>query len=246
MPTLLACHGFTGCSEDFAPLRAALPSGYNLLAPDFPGHGSRRGLRNPQDFSLAAHLALLDTAAAEAREPLTLLGYSMGGRLALHWALANPLKIRQLILVGASPGLATEAERTERVYADQAVATYLRTQGLAAFYKYWHNQPFFRSLLALPAERLDLIIQHRQQNDPAGLELSLEHVGTGSLPSLWERLGELRGPVDLVVGEQDPKFQAIARQMGAAMPKARLSTISGAGHAVHLEQPGDLAMVLRG
>lgn len=246
MPTLLACHGFTGSGADFAPLGETLPSAYKLIAPDFPGHGSRRGLRASKDYTLAAHLAILDAAVAEVSEPITLLGYSLGGRLALHWALANPPKIRQLILVSASPGLTTETERNERAFADQAAATYLRTQGLAAFYKYWFNQPFFRSLLALPVERLGPIMERRQQNDPEGLALSLEHVGTGALPSLWDRLGELRGPVDLVVGEHDPKFQGIARQMGATMPKARLSTLSGAGHAVHLEQPSDLAMVLRG
>lgn len=246
MPTLLACHGFTGSGTDFAPLQEKLPSAYKLIAPDFPGHGSRRGLRETTDYTLGAHLAILDAAVAEVSEPITLLGYSLGGRIALHWALANPQKVQQLILVGASPGLATEAERAERTFADQAVAAYLRTQGLAAFYKYWHNQPFFRPLLSLPTERLDPILQRRQQNDPTGLALSLEHVGTGALPSLWDRLGELRGPVDLIIGEHDPKFQAIARQMGVAMPKSRLSIISGAGHAVHLEQPGDLAMVLRG
>jgi len=130
MATILACHGFTGEGADFEPLRAVLPTGHVLVAPDFPGHGSRRGLRAPADYSLAAHLATLDESIRAVTEPVTLLGYSLGGRLALHWALANPGKFRQLILVGASPGLATEAERTERTYADAAVAKYLRTGGL--------------------------------------------------------------------------------------------------------------------
>jgi pimeloyl-ACP methyl ester carboxylesterase len=134
MATILACHGFTGEGADFGPLQSVLPPGHALLAPDFPGHGSRRSLRAPSDYSLAAHLAILDESARNAAEPVTLLGYSMGGRLALHWALANPGKFRQLILVGASPGLATEAERAERTYADDAVAKYLRAQGLPAFY----------------------------------------------------------------------------------------------------------------
>jgi len=245
MATILACHGFTGEGADFGLVREALPAGHLLVSPDFPGHGSRRGLRNPADYSLAAHLTLLDESIRDASEPVTLLGYSMGGRLALHWALANPGKFRQLILVGASPGLATEGERSERTYADDAVAQYLRTQGLPAFYKYWHNQPFFRTLLALPAPQLDPILGRRHQNDPEGLAMSLEHVGTGRLPSLWERLRELTGPVDLVTGEHDPKFTEIARRMGERLPKARLSVIEGCGHAVHLERPTDLVQVLR-
>lgn len=245
MATILACHGFTGEGADFEPLRAVLPTGHVLVAPDFPGHGSRRGLRAPADYSLAAHLATLDESIRAVTEPVTVLGYSMGGRLALHWALANPGKFRQLILVGASPGLATEAERTERTYADAAVAKYLRTGGLPTFYKYWHNQPFFRTLLALPTPQLEPILSRRHQNDPEGLALSLEHVGTGRLPSLWERLRELNGPVDLVTGEHDPKFTELARRIGERLPKARLSVIEGCGHAVHLERPADLVQVLR-
>ncbi|MCE2683978.1 MAG: 2-succinyl-6-hydroxy-2,4-cyclohexadiene-1-carboxylate synthase [Verrucomicrobiae bacterium] len=245
MATILACHGFTGEGADFEPLRAVLPPGHALLAPDFPGHGSRCRQRTPSDYSLAAHLDILDESARNAAEPVTLLGYSMGGRIALHWALANPGKCHQLILVGASPGLPTEAERAERAYADDSVAKYLRTQGLPAFYKYWHNQPFFKTLLALPAARLEPILSRRHQNDPEGLALSLEHVGTGRLSSLWERLRELTGPVDLVTGEHDPKFTEIARRMGERMPKARLSVIEGCGHAIHLERPDDLVQVLR-
>lgn len=245
MGTVLACHGFTGCGADFGPLAAALPADYRLIAPDLPGHGSRAALRAPADYSLAAHLRILDAAAAQADGPLTLLGYSMGGRIALHWALAHPGKFRQLILVGASPGLATDAERAERAYADDAVAGYLRQQGLPAFYKYWHNQPFFKTLLALPRPQLEPILARRHANDPEGLALSLEHVGTGRLPSLWDRLGELTGPVDLVTGEHDPKFTELARRMGERLPRARLSVVEGCGHAVHLERPADLALVLR-
>lgn len=245
MPTVLACHGFTGCGADFGPLAAALPSGHRLIAPDFPGHGSRAALRQPTDYSLTAHLLLLDEAVRVLAEPVTLLGYSMGGRIALHWALANPGKFRQVILIGASPGLATEVERSERAYADAAVALYLRQQGLTAFYKYWHNQPFFQTLFALPSAQLDPILARRHANDPEGLALSLEHVGTGRLPSVWDRLGELTGPVDLVTGEHDPKFTGIARRMGERIPRARLSVIEGCGHAVHLERPTDLALVLR-
>ncbi len=245
MATILACHGFTGEGADFGLLASVLPPGHRLLAPDFPGHGSRRRLRTPSDYALAAHLAILDESVRDATEPVTLLGYSMGGRLALHWALANPGKFRQLILVGASPGLATAAERAERAYADDAVANYLRTQGLPAFYKYWHNQPFFKTLLALPAPRLEPILSRRHQNDPEGLALSLEHVGTGRLNPLWDDLHTLTGPVDLVTGEHDPKFTEIARRMGERMPKARLSVIEGCGHAIHLERPDDLVQVLR-
>jgi 2-succinyl-6-hydroxy-2,4-cyclohexadiene-1-carboxylate synthase len=242
MNTIVSLHGFTGECSDFGPLRAFLPPGAQLNAPDLPGHGSRRHLRATSDYSIEAHLSLISEAATSPQ--ITLLGYSLGGRLALHWALAHPERIARLILVGASPGLATAAERDERRVGDATLADFIRTRGLDAFFKYWHNQTFFQPLLQLPEERLRPILERRHHNDPEGLALSLDNVGTGTLPSLWPRLKELRCPVDLVTGEHDVKFTRLAREMGAHLPKARLSVIEGAGHAVHLERPADLAMLL--
>lgn len=244
MTPILALHGFTGCAEDFLPLRDELPGDVRLVAPDLPGHGRRSDLRQPGDYSLEAHLSVISEAAGEHQE-LTVVGYSMGGRLALHWVLAHPGRVRRLVLIGASPGLETLEEREERKVADEALARHILKQGLDGFYKYWHNQPFFRSLLELPPGRLEPIMERRARNDPEGLALSLSHVGTGMLPSLWARLGEIRHPVDLVTGENDPKFTVLARRMGERLTKVRLSVIADAGHAVHLEQPRDLAMLLR-
>lgn len=242
MNTIVSIHGFTGEGADFDPLRAAMPSDVRMNAPDLPGHGSRRHLRDVRDYSIDAHLALITAAATTPQ--ITLLGYSLGGRLALHWALAYPERVARLILIGASPGLATSAEREERRLADATLAEFIRTRGLDAFFKYWHNQTFFHPLLKLPTERLSPILERRHRNDPEGLALSLDNVGTGTLPSLWPRLKELRCPVDLVTGEHDEKFTRLAREMGAHLPKARHSVIEGAGHAVHLERPDDVAMLL--
>jgi 2-succinyl-6-hydroxy-2,4-cyclohexadiene-1-carboxylate synthase len=110
--------------------------------------------------------------------------------------------------------------------------------------RYWHHQPFFHSLFKLPSERLNPLLAQRALNHPEALALSLENVGTGTLPSLWHRLKEIRFPVDLITGEFDPKFTELALQMGTHMPRARLSVVEQAGHAVHLEQPGDLAALL--
>ena len=243
MNQIVALHGFTGQGADFDPLSACLPPGASLVAPDLPGHGSQRHLKDLSAYSLPAHLAAISEAASAPQ--ITLLGYSMGGRRALHWAIAHPERIRRLILVGASPGLATAEERDERRLGDATLAEFIRTRGLEAFFKYWHNQTFFQPMLSLPKERLDPILLRRAQNSPEGLALSLENVGTGTLPSLWHRLKEIRFPVDLVTGEHDVKFTRIAHEMGAHLPKARHSVIEGSGHAVHLEKPADLAMLLQ-
>ena len=242
MNTIVSLHGFTGESSDFDLVREFLPAHARLNAPDLPGHGSRRHQRDLRDYSIEAHRALITEAATT--QQITLLGYSLGGRLALHWALAHPERIARLILIGASPGLATPAEREERRLGDATLADFIRTRGLDAFFKYWHNQTFFQPLLGLPEERLRPILERRHRNDPEGLALSLDNVGTGTLPYLWPRLKELLCPVDLVTGEHDEKFTRLSREMGVHLPKARLSVIEGAGHAVHLERPGDVAMLL--
>ena len=170
----------------------------------------------------------------------------MGGRLALHWALAHPERIQRLILIGASPGLASTPEQAERVRGDQALAKYIRAEGLAKFLKYWNTKTIFKSMLSMPADRLDPILVRRQKNVPEALGLSLENVGTGALPSLWDRLIEIKCPTDLVVGEHDTKFIEIAHRMAERMPKSRISIMEDVGHPVHLERPQDLATLIEG
>src|SRR5438270_590457 len=75
----------------------------------------------------------------------------------------------------------------------------------------------------------------RLRNTPAGLAGALRGLGTGALPALWDRLGELAMPVTLVVGERDEKFRSIAEQMASGIAGAEVVVVAGAGHAVHLE-----------
>ncbi len=240
---LLLLHGFVGSGEDFLPL------GLPALRPDWPGHGSLAGLRRPSDYALESHLDRVDgwiNALAE-RAP-TLVGYSMGGRL-LQLALARrggPPPGSRVVLVSTSPGIADEAEREERRRADAAVARLLREQGLGRFLHYWHSQTMFLPLLERPEDRRAPILGRRAAADPEGLALSLEAVGPGSAPSTWGDLGALGEDVDLVVGERDPRYLALAGEMAARIPGARVHVVPGAGHALHLERPDALAAVIRG
>lgn len=242
MDTLLL-HGFVGSGDDFAPL------GLDALRPDWPGHGSLAGLRRESDYAPEAHLDRIDgwiNALAD-RSP-TLVGYSLGGRL-LQLALrrrGGPPPGSRVVLVSTSPGIAGEAEREERRRADAAVARLLREQGLGRFLHYWHSQTMFRPLLELPEGRRDAILARRAASDPEGLARSLEAVGPGSVPDTWDDLGALGPDVDLVVGERDPRYLALAGEMAARLPSARVHVVPGAGHALHLERPEALARIIRG
>lgn len=242
-------HGFTGSSRDFDPLRAALGlDGPAVSAPDWPGHGERSGLRRPEDYTLEAHLRHVDAAVGSPSGPVTLFGYSLGGRLLQHWFSSRRPALpagSRVVLVSTSPGLASPEERRQRTLGDAAVARLLREEGVARFLHYWHSQTMFQPLLRLPAERLSPILRRRGACDPEGLALSLEGVGAGALADTTHALETLGCPALVAAGELDPRYVEHARAMLARLPGGRLEVLSGAGHALHLEQPAALAERLR-
>jgi 2-succinyl-6-hydroxy-2,4-cyclohexadiene-1-carboxylate synthase len=232
---LILLHGFTNTGASWDQVVAALPERYRPLAPDLRGHGAAASVR---PVSLPG---VMGDVGALAPGPFDLVGYSMGGRLALHVALALPARVRRLVLIGASPGIADAAGRAERRAADDALADEVEAMTIEAFADRWAQTTV---LAGQPPEVLARVQADRLRNTPAGLAEALRGLGTGALPSLWDRLGELSSRVEIVVGERDAKFQVIARQMAAALPDARVHVIGDAGHAVHLEAPGRVAQLI--
>jgi 2-succinyl-6-hydroxy-2,4-cyclohexadiene-1-carboxylate synthase len=228
-------HGFTHTGASWDPVVAALGERYRALAPDIRGHGASSS-RDPVTLA-----AVLHDLSALAPPRFTLAGYSMGGRIALHAALAFGARIERLVLIGASPGLADPDERRARRAADEGLAGEIEGSSIEAFAERWARTPV---LAGQPPEVLAAVHADRLRNQPAGLARALRGLGTGALSSLWDRLGSVGMPVALVVGERDEKFSAIAAQMASALPDAQVVVVPGAGHAVHLEAPGTVAAVI--
>ncbi len=180
------------------------------------------------------------TAAGLAVAEATYIGYSQGGRLALQLALDRPEVVRRLVLVSASPGIADAGARATRRDADERLALEIERDGVDAFLERWLAQPLFATL---PPERAGLD-DRRADNTVESLTRQLRVLGQGVQPSNWERLGELRIPVLLVVGALDAKYVDIAHRMADLIPDARVEVIEGAGHACHLERPELLAHLL--
>jgi 2-succinyl-6-hydroxy-2,4-cyclohexadiene-1-carboxylate synthase len=237
MATLVLLHGFTNTGVSWDGVVAALPQRYRPLAPDIRGHGAASEKR---PVSLASVIADVGALADRSFE---LAGYSMGGRLALHVALALPGRVGRLVLVGASPGLADAGARAARRAADEALAADLEAMTIEQFAQRWARTP---ALADQPADVQAAVHAQRLRNTPAGLAAALRGLGTGALPSLWDRLGELTIPVELVVGERDAKFRATAERMAAVVPNARLAVVPGTGHAVHMEAPAAVAAIIAG
>jgi 2-succinyl-6-hydroxy-2,4-cyclohexadiene-1-carboxylate synthase len=237
-PTVVFLHGFTHTGRSWRPVITALGERYTSVADDIRGHGDASE-RVP--VSLEAVIGDVRTAAGP--EPFTLVGYSMGGRIALHVALAAGERVERLVLIGASPGIADDGEREARVRADEELAAKIERSSIEEFARRWAQTPV---LAGLPAAALHAAHADRLRSTPAGLARALRGLGTGALPSLWERLGELSIPVTVMVGERDSKFQGIAAEMTTGMPAAELLVVPGVGHAVHLEAPEAVAEQLAG
>ncbi|MGI8413249.1 MAG: alpha/beta fold hydrolase, partial [Solirubrobacteraceae bacterium] len=176
-------------------------------------------------------------------EPFTLVGYSMGARIALHVALALDDRVGRLVLVGGSPGIDDPHERAARRGADERLADEFEVLSIEELAGRWAATPV---LGGQPPAVAAAAHADRLRSTPEGLARALRGLGTGVLPSLWDRLGELRMGVVLVVGERDPKFRAVAARMGDGLTDARLVVVPGSGHAVHLEAPKAMARVISG
>lgn len=225
---VVLAHGFTQTARSWAPFEQLLAErvpGVETVPVDLPGHGDSRADPALDLPGSAAHL--VDTGGTA-----VYVGYSMGGRVALHGALASPDRVRALVLIGATAGIDDDAERAERQAADEQLADRIEQIGVEAFLREWLRNPLFAGLSADAAD-----VGDRLRNTAAGLAASLRNTGTGTQEPLWSRLGEIRVPVLVLAGEHDAKFRELGGRLAAAIPEATFVVVPGAGHTVHLEQP---------
>ncbi len=246
-PVLVLLHGFTGSAASWEPLLNDLArSDLRIIALDLLGHGQSEAPEDPQRYSIehcqADIIGLLEKLGIKQGEAI-LLGYSMGGRIALYCAFSY--YFRALILESASPGLATVAERAQRRANDEALAELIEREGIEAFIAYWEQLPLFASQRNLPIECRNAQRAQRLNNRAHGLANSLRGVGTAVQPSLYQCLPELTLPVLLITGELDSKFCTIGQRMAQQLPQAQLQIVPDAGHTVHLEQPERFAALVQ-
>jgi 2-succinyl-6-hydroxy-2,4-cyclohexadiene-1-carboxylate synthase len=231
---IVLLHGFTHTGASWDPVVAELGARYRVIAPDIRGHGSASRIEPVSLEGVVDDLRRL--------EPAVLCGYSMGARLALHAALELP-SVQRLVLIGGSPGLADRDERAARRAADAALADELGALSIEQVADRWAAETAV--LAGQPAAVAAAARKDRLRNTPTGLARALRGLGTGTLPPLWDRLGEITVPVTLIVGERDAKFRSIAQQMAPRFGShAEIVIVAGAGHAVHLEAPAAIASAI--
>jgi 2-succinyl-6-hydroxy-2,4-cyclohexadiene-1-carboxylate synthase len=234
--TVVLLHGFAGTRRLWDPVLERLSAErYTACAPDLRGHGEAGAVR-PVSFEVCVEDVL---AAAAAR--FVLCGYSMGGRIALHVALAAPERVSRLVLLATTAGIEDAREREARAAADEALASRTEAGTIEEFADAWATQPLFEGT---PPAAARLWREDIMRNGPAALAAALRGIGTGVMAPLWDRLGELRMPALVLAGERDPKFLALGERLAAGLPAGRLVRVPNAGHGLPREAPDAVAAAI--
>lgn len=235
---LVMLHGFTGDSSTWTTFCERLGKHSRLIIPDIIGHGKTESPEAAGRYRMEEAAQDLISILDELQiEQIDLLGYSMGGRLALSFACLYPERVRKLILESASPGLESEDERKQRRMKDAELAHFIKDKEIKEFVEYWENIPLFSTMKRLPEKVQGKVREQRLNNSPIGLANSLLGMGTGSQPSWWGQLNKLACEVLLLTGEEDLKFCRIAEKMHKELKNSSLVTIAQCGHAIHVEEP---------
>ncbi|MGM8365157.1 2-succinyl-6-hydroxy-2,4-cyclohexadiene-1-carboxylate synthase [Virgibacillus sp. W0181] len=232
---VLLLHGFTGSGSTWETVIDHWKHQFMFITIDLPGHGKTvvKSPRTMESFSAD----LVEFLEYIKLEDVHVIGYSLGGRTALNFAMLYPDRVSTLILESASPGLENETDRTKRRLHDNQLAEKVIQNGLKWFVDYWESVPLFQTQKTLPHAIKRSIRQERLSHTEKGLAQSLQYMGTGVQPSWWDTLSALHVPTLLITGSEDKKFIETNLKMKQALPNAKYAEVEHSGHAIHVEQP---------
>jgi 2-succinyl-6-hydroxy-2,4-cyclohexadiene-1-carboxylate synthase len=236
-------HGFTQSGRSWRELIAKMPAGYRWIVPDLRGHGESqiwKGATCSMDACTEDLVKLWDALGVERSH---LVGYSMGGRLALHIATHRPDRVLSVFTIGAHAGLEEDA-REGRRRGDEALAQRIEKDGVEAFVKYWGSLPMFAGIERRGPTYAAEVHAERLRNHVAGLACSLRGMGAGAMQPLWDDLAQIEFPCTFVAGQLDHGYVASARRLTATVSNSRVEIVPRAGHSVHQERPEAVARAL--
>jgi 2-succinyl-6-hydroxy-2,4-cyclohexadiene-1-carboxylate synthase len=244
---IVALHGFTGDGSTMEPLVSAVRAGRPAMLIDCVGHGRSDAPETLEPYMMSSVVdQVLSVVGSHAPGVVHLMGYSMGGRIALSVAARAPWHFASVTTLSATPGMSDPIDRAARHDADLAMAERIETDGVETFVDTWLTLPIFAPMIsALDSTQLDATRTQRLTNSSLGLANSLRGTGTGAMPPVWSSLPGLRSPFLALAGALDQRYVDLAREAAASAPFGRAEVVPDAGHALHTENPGEVAPLIR-
>lgn len=246
LPAIVFLHGFSGSTQTWSEVTFNLQNQFHVVCIDLIGHGNTTAPADYKRYRMEEQTADLESIFEQLNlKSFTLVGYSMGGRVALAYTSDYPKRVSSLILESASPGLASLEDRSNRKKSDEKLAAKIVNEGIESFVTFWEDIPLFDSQKRLSQERRSKVRDERMNQQESGLANSLLGIGTGSQPSYWGKLQTITIPVLLITGGFDKKFIRISQEMKQFIPKVQELTVNDAGHAIHVEKPTLFATMIK-
>ena len=235
---LIFLHGFLGSAVDWQEIMSDFSEDYFCLAFDLPGHGNSFIPDEYSDITLEKIASRIDSVLLSQQiDNPVYIGYSMGGRITLHMPAIIKSSCSGLIIESASPGIEDPVERKARLEKDFLVADKLESMNFEEFLVQWYNQPLFAGLKK--SQNFNKIFRHRLKNNPVQLARAIRIMTVGKQKPLWKIFHGLELPVLVISGSNDEKYTSYTKRISTLSPSVRTQIISGAGHVVHAEKPGD-------
>lgn len=238
-------HGFLGSKKDFEKLIDGFSEQYLIL--DLLGFGANRDQEIPKDrFVQANQINDLENIFEQlGLSKIDLVGYSMGGRIAIAYALKYQTRLDHLFLESTTAGIENELERQKRIKHDESLARSVLDQGMTKFIQMWEDQPLFRTQKHVSSQQIQFMHQQRIQQNPVNVANSLIEMGTGHQPNYWPDLSNLKSiPVTIICGQLDQKFVLIGEKLHHHIPNSSRIVIRNVGHNIHFEDPERFKSIL--
>ncbi len=243
--SLFLLHGFTGSSADWENVAFLFDSKFNVYAIDLIGHGKSESPGDISLYSAESQTKQIKLVIERLKgEKNILLGYSMGGRLSLAFALEYLELINGLIMESSSAGISNEQEREKRRETDLQLADMILNKPIQDFITSWMDQELFGTLKRFSNSKIEQIKKEKYKNNRTGISNSLRAFSTGVMPYYGNKLKSLNIPVLLLSGQLDSKYTKINSSLQKQFSKAKHSVIKTSGHNTHLEEPQNFIRVV--
>lgn len=238
-------HGFLGSKQDFSKIYTDFDQPF--LAIDLLGFAENRYQQIEQArFSQIAQINDLEKIFQKLKlSKINLVGYSMGGRIAIAYALKHSQRISHLFLESTTAGIQSDKQRSLRIKHDHQLADQVIAKGMEQFVFDWENLPLFQTQKGTSDADFSFMHQQRIEQAPENVAKSLREMGTGQQPNWWPEIAELSNvPTTIIIGSEDSKFIRIGKELHDTIPYSTLVMVANAGHNVHFENPNEYRKIL--